>query len=119
MTPTYFLVGLAVFVSAALIDLANSRYVLAVTTLAPHRAARWSVLQWAASLVGFLVAVKMTLWMLPVEMLGLYTGTWLSLRWSRDMLSRAEITTRITSGECACFRKSTGKRPSSPGVTPL
>lgn len=81
---TLLLVGIAVFLSSACIDVANTHYVLAVTALAPHRAARWSVLQWAASLVGFLVAVKVTLWMLPVEMLGLYAGTLLSLSWKRS-----------------------------------
>lgn len=75
-----FLVGVAVFLSAAMIDYANTKYVLAVGARKTHLAARWSVLQWISSLVGFIVAVKLTLWMLPVEMAGLYVGTYLSLR---------------------------------------
>lgn len=77
-------IGIVVFFSAVGIDFANTRYVQAVGDKDPHRAARWSVLQWVSSLVGFIVAVKITLWMLPVEMLGLYVGTWWSMRNSRN-----------------------------------
>jgi hypothetical protein len=72
--------GLLVFAASAGIDFANTRYVQAVGRTATHAAARWSVLQWSMSLVGFVVAIKHTLWMLPIECLGLYVGCWLSLR---------------------------------------
>lgn len=68
------------FVSAMAIDWANTRYVLAVGRGDRIVAANWSVLQWCASLVGFLVAIKITLWMLPLELLGLWCGTLLSMR---------------------------------------
>lgn len=74
------LLALLVFLSAVGIDAANVRYVLAVQRKDAYRAAAWSCAQWGASLVGFLVAVKVTLWMLPFEMLGLYVGCLLSLR---------------------------------------
>ena len=73
-------IGLLVFIASAAIDFANTRYVQAVNAVEPHGAARWSVLQWTASLVGFVVAVKYSLWILPVEAAGLYAGAWLSLR---------------------------------------
>lgn len=72
--------ALLVFCSAAMIDAANSQYVLAVQRGEAHRAGLWSCAQWAASLVGFLVVVKVTLWMLPAECLGLYAGCRISLR---------------------------------------
>lgn len=74
------LIAILVFFSAAAIDFANTRYVMAVGEGRARAAAKWSVLQWCSSLVGFLVAVKITLWMLPVEMLGLYVGTLWSMR---------------------------------------
>jgi hypothetical protein len=77
------LIGLAVFLSAFMVDAANARYVQAVNRLDTHRAAGWSVMQWTASVVGFVVAVKISFWMLPVEALGLYAGTWYSLHKSQ------------------------------------
>lgn len=77
------LLGIAVFMSAFCIDFCNTRYVLAVNKLAPHQAAAWSVCQWTASVVGFLVAIKFSFWMLPIEAVGLYAGAWYSLRRSR------------------------------------
>ncbi len=74
------LLGILVFVSAMAIDWANTRYVISVGERAVHKAALWSVAQWMASLVGFVVALKITLWMLPIEAAGLYAGTVLSLR---------------------------------------
>lgn len=74
------ILGVVVFVSSACIDFANTRYVRAVGDDEANKAALWSILQWVSSLVGFLVAVKITLWMLPVEMLGLYVGTLVSMR---------------------------------------
>ena len=75
-----FLFAILVFVSSAFIDFANTRYVQCVGQGHAHRAGLWSVTQWAASLVGFLIAFKVTLWMLPIEMVGLYVGTRVSLR---------------------------------------
>lgn len=74
------LLGVVVFFSAAMIDFANTRYVQAVGERRAYVAARWSVLQWLSSLVGFIIAVKITLWMLPIEALGLYAGTLWSMR---------------------------------------
>lgn len=76
------LLAALVFVSAASIDFANVRFVRAVGRGEIHAAARWSVVQWSASLAGFLVAVKVTLWLLPAEAAGLYAGSFASMRWA-------------------------------------
>lgn len=71
---------LLVFASSTLIDFAHARCVVAIGDAAAHRASRWSVLQWGGATVGFLVAVKVTLWALPFEAAGLYLGTFLAVR---------------------------------------
>jgi hypothetical protein len=82
------LLALGVFAASLSIDFANTRYVRAVTAIRPCTAAGWSLAQWFASLVGFLVAFKITLWMLPFEGLGLACGCWLSLELERRKLAR-------------------------------
>lgn len=73
------LLGLLVFASAMCIDLANTNYVLAVNEGNGHKAGLWSVMQWVSGLTGFLIAVKITMWLLPAEAAGLYAGTRLSM----------------------------------------
>ena len=74
------ILAILVFFSAMGIDWANTKYVLSVSRGEATKAAFWSVLQWLSSLVGFLIAVKITLWLLPFEMAGLWLGTYLSMR---------------------------------------
>ena len=76
MTPLWCLL---VFVSSALIDYAHARYVGALGASDPHRAGRWSVVQWAGATCGFVIAVKVTFWALPFEAAGLYVGTLLAV----------------------------------------
>jgi hypothetical protein len=76
----FLMLGAAVTLSMAGVDFAHARYVQALQAGATHRAARWSVVQWASTAVGFIVAVKVTFWLLPFEPLGLYLGTWLGTR---------------------------------------
>lgn len=74
---------LAVLVTAtmAAVDYAHARYSIAMQDVrrgvvgALHRAARWSVVQWGAAAVGFVLSVRVTMWLLPFEALGLYLGT--------------------------------------------
>lgn len=73
------LLGLAVLVSSAGIDYSHARYVQALTSGARWRAAGWSVGQWGAGTVGFVVAIKVSLWLLPCEAAGLYLGTVLAI----------------------------------------
>lgn len=69
-----------VFASATAIDFAHARYAAARDRHRAHLAARWSVAQWSAATVGFVVAVRVSLWILPFEVAGLYLGTWLGVR---------------------------------------
>lgn len=73
------LLCLAVFLSATMIDYAHARCVVAIQAGAAHRAALWSMVQWAGATVGFIIAVKVTFWVLPFEAAGLYTGTMLAV----------------------------------------
>lgn len=75
---------LTVFVSAACLDFCCSNYIMAVEARKAYRAALWSSLQWLAGIVGFLVAVKVSLWALPAEVSGLACGTLLSVRRADD-----------------------------------
>ncbi len=74
------LLAIAVFFSAAILDYCNTKYVLNVAEGNAVKAGLWSVFQWLSSLVGFLIVVKVTLWLLPVEAIGLFVGTWFSMR---------------------------------------
>ncbi len=76
---TVFL-AILVFISAAGIDWCAARYTMAVGRSDAHRAALWSCGQWLAGTVGFLIVVKVSMWLLPVEGLGLYIGTRLAMR---------------------------------------
>lgn len=81
--------GLAVAVTAAMIgvDYAHAQYALSMAQVRSlrdaglpwerelERAARWSVLQWSAAGLAFVVTVKVSMWYLPFEALGLYLGT--------------------------------------------
>lgn len=69
-----------VLASSAAIDFAHARYVQAVTARRQLRAAVWSVTQWCAASVGFVVAVKVSLWLLPFEAAGLFLGSLLAVR---------------------------------------
>lgn len=69
--------GLALLITcaSACIDYASARYFRAMEDKDVHRAGRWSVAQWLAASIGFVVAVKVTVWLLPFEAIGLYLGT--------------------------------------------
>jgi hypothetical protein len=81
MTP---LLCLFVLVSATLIDFAHARCIVAIAERAPHRAALWSILQWGGATVGFIIAVKVTFWVLPFEAAGLYLGTVIAVATTKD-----------------------------------
>lgn len=92
-----YVIGLAVLVlcTAAAVDFAHAQYAqamyehrqtddwrLGLRLLLPrywrcpiHVAGRWSVLQWSAASVGFVVAVRISVWYLPFEGIGLLLGT--------------------------------------------
>jgi len=74
------LLGILVFTAATCLDFCHTRYVRSVQENKAWTAAMWSMLQWSAATVAFVVAVKVSLWLLPFEMLGLGFGTLLGMR---------------------------------------
>lgn len=74
------LLVVAVFISAALIDFADCRCMLAVTERRANAAALWSIFEYAIGAFGFLVIVQVSLWLMIPEGLGLFVGTQLALR---------------------------------------
>lgn len=77
---TSIALGLIVFASSFAIDLANTNFVQQVQNRNAFSAAMWSVVQWGASVVGFVIAIKISFWYLPIEALGLATGTYYAMR---------------------------------------
>jgi hypothetical protein len=77
------LLAVLVFSAAAGLDFCATKYVRSVQAGRAWSAAMWSVLQWSAATIAFVVAVKVSLWLLPFEALGLATGTLLGMRSSR------------------------------------
>ena len=74
------LLGVLVFVSSAAIDYAHTRYAYARDAGRAVAASNWSVAQWLAATIGFIVAVKISVWLLPCEAAGLWLGSWLAIR---------------------------------------
>lgn len=74
--PEMFGLGLVVAAAFAAVDFCAIKYVYAVTAGRRHGAARWSVAQWAASAVGFVLVIKVSLWLMLAEAGGLYIGSW-------------------------------------------
>jgi O-antigen/teichoic acid export membrane protein len=73
-------VGVLVTISTMAVDFAHARYVAELVSGRAHAAARWSAGQGAAATIGFVLAVKVSMWLVPFEILGLYLGTWLGAK---------------------------------------
>jgi uncharacterized membrane protein len=76
--PTILLCAL-VFVSAMIIDFAETRYVCAVTRRDAHAAALWSLTMYAIGALGFVAVINVSLWLMVPEALGFYCGTRIAL----------------------------------------
>ncbi len=74
------LLAVAVFAMSAAIDYCDCRCTLAVTAREPNAAALWSILQYVLGAAGFIMVVKVSLWLMVPECLGLLVGTRLALR---------------------------------------
>ncbi len=90
------LLAVLVTLTMGAVDFAHARYALAMMRVrrgehqALHVAARWSVVQWGAASIGFIVSVKVSMWLLPFEGLGLYLGTMLGGRRGSPAVEREE-----------------------------
>lgn len=83
MSPGLIAIGIVVLVSSAAIDYTHVRYAAARDAGQRWCAAHWSAAQWAAASISFLVAVKVSVWLLPFEALGLWLGTFVAVKPSR------------------------------------
>jgi len=76
---TNILLAIAMFVCAALIDFAYARQTIATTKGRALVSANWRALSYSLGCFGWLVAVKIGVWLLPFELVGLYMGTLLGV----------------------------------------
>lgn len=67
--------ALAMFMCAALIDFAYARQTIATTNGQAFVSANWRALSYSLGCFGWLVAIKIGVWLLPFELAGLYLGT--------------------------------------------
>jgi hypothetical protein len=114
MTPQMGMLGVLVFCATCALDYAHTNYVMAVHDRRRYKAAAWSVLQWCAATIGFVVAVKVSLYLLPFEALGLYVGTLLAV--PKELpVPHTEVEVELPEVVVVKSRRST--RP-SPSATP-
>lgn len=76
---TQLALGILVFAAAVTINYSGARLDEALRAQPCRRlaAANWSVAQWCGALVGFVIAVRVSMWVLPLEGLGLWLGMFL------------------------------------------
>lgn len=79
------LLMLLVFVSAVAWDFAIANYNLALKDLKGHAAGLWSIAAYIVGAIGFVLAVKVTLWIMVPEAIGMYIGTRLAI-WGKKRL---------------------------------
>lgn len=84
MTWEAFLIGLVVFISAALYDAIFAAYVRAAAGGKAMRAAFCSVGTYMVGAVGLLALVKMSVWYVLPEGAGLFVGTMAGVTASKD-----------------------------------
>lgn len=85
------LLAIAIFVSAVGLDYADTSNTRAVAEGRAHAAARWSVVMYVLSCIGFFSVVKIAWWLALPEVAGLYTGSVLAMR-RLDSVSRGTHT---------------------------
>ncbi len=74
--------AILVFTAALLIEFCATRYIQKVQEDARLSAVLWGLGQWTSATFIFVMAVKVSLWYLPLEALGIALGTWFALRGS-------------------------------------
>jgi hypothetical protein len=96
----YVALAVLVTVSMAMLDYAHARYWAAMKEFHASdrawnlRGALWSVVQWGAGAAAFYVNVRVSMWYLPFEGLGLLLGTLLGSRRSREATSTSSDSSR-------------------------
>lgn len=69
-----------VFFGAFALDYADAKNKLAVQERRAHAAARWSITMYLVGMVGFMAVLRVSMWLVIPECLGLYAGSWLAVR---------------------------------------
>jgi cytochrome c-type biogenesis protein CcmH/NrfF len=86
MTP--LLLALATFFAAAAGDVVEAYFVRSVADLDPHQAARMSVAMYCIGCVGWYITIRISLWYMIPEVLGLYVGSVVAIRAQRRKAQR-------------------------------
>jgi hypothetical protein len=88
------------FVCAALLDFAYARQTIATTNARAFAAANWRALAYSCGCFGWLVAIKVGIWLLPFELSGLYLGTIIGVDKGRGTYSKTDygVGQPLTSG---------------------
>lgn len=73
------IVVLGVFMTAVVLDYADSANTRAVTDGRAHAAARWSIVMYGCGLLGLYVLTQVSWWLAIPEVLGLYAGSWIAV----------------------------------------
>ncbi len=71
----FALLSIAVFASAVAVEFAACNYFQALNALQANRASSWSVIWYIIGAIGYISAVKTSLWLMVPECLGLFVGT--------------------------------------------
>lgn len=84
-----------VFCASVFIAFAHACYARARDALHPLRASLWDVASWGAAVVGFVVALKLSMWALPFEAAGLFVGTYVVVARARAARSEDAVKGKV------------------------
>lgn len=82
---TVVLLGVLVFVAAAAGDYVESYFVRRVADGDARGAAQMSVAMYCVSLIGFFAVIKVSIWLILPEIIGVYVGTRLAVARQRSL----------------------------------
>lgn len=118
MTFENLLIGLLVMITMGGVDYCLTQHTRAFLSGRAVEASLWSVAQWTCASVGFVVAVKLSIYYLPFEALGLALGTYVGTkRFKRHDLQRRDqnqvpcMPTQYSGGEEPRDKRITGFAP--------
>lgn len=85
------LIAFLVMITMAGVDYCHAQYTRSLISGHAFVTSLWSVAQWTCASVGFVVAVKISIYYLPFEALGLMVGTYLgALQFNQYDLQRRD-----------------------------
>src|SRR4051812_4534728 len=82
----------AVFAASTALDYAAIKNKIAIQNRDTHSAARWAIAMYLIGLIGLFGVIEYSWWLAVPECAGVYLGTWLALRDSKENdFPRAQI----------------------------